>query len=145
MRLKSYIKMELGRLAETYRVARFLTQPTMWNLLKSMERVKTIDYRQLSNHIEIPNSWARDGDGLKCYLAVTQSHIYLILKRPNSTQYARKVLDDELGKFIDNVYTEEVTVWDLREDSFNDVVERIKLRVDKKLENIAYNLGAVKL
>lgn len=145
MGLKRSIKNNLGRLAETYRVARFMFQPSMWKMLKGMEGVKRVHDTKLSNLVEIPNVWAKDGDGLKAYLMATQCHIYLVLKRPGTVHYARAVLDEELGTFINNVYLNEISTWDLKQNSFDQIIEKIKLRVDSKLQYLADDIGRVEL
>lgn len=139
----SIIGAVVGKAKKTYGILRFLANPPLFNALCRMRKANGVGDRVLSSHIEIPNHWEHLTGDFKCYLFVTHSHLFISYTIGKRKCLYCSVLADGLGTYLDEVWVTGMKEWDLREQTFEETLVKMRHQIDAKLRSLAFNLGVV--
>lgn len=77
-----------------------------------------------------------------CKIAGSLSHYYFIVEAPRGSTIWRMEHDEVTLEIFHNTYTQEMVDWDVDAELFDDVIERLKSRLDPYVTQQAHDLGA---
>lgn len=131
------------KVKKTYGILRFLANPPLFNVLCGMRKSNGVGDRILSSHIEIPNQWSHLTGDFKCHIFVTHSHLFISYNIGKRKCLYCSVLEGGLGPYLDEVWIKGMKEWDMREQTFEEVLDKMRHQIDAKLRSLAFNLGVV--